>query len=285
MASDTITATITKVLFRKADGGGWSILRTDQGVAKGTVPWDVKPGDRLELDGQWGVSGYSGDREFTFKAARVSIPQDCRALLTYACSITKGLGPAREGQIWEKYGAKWREHRDLNLPGLAASVDFHWQDTLARLEEQATQSQAIAFLLGKGCSLNMAHAAWNLWLVATVPLVTADPYQLAELPHYGFCHIDGDIRRAFGITDNDPRRAEAAVLYILGSRNTDGSTLASIASVAAGLVEVLGEFVEAAPVLAALQARKAIRLLGDSVAIEKEYQWEQTIASRFGVGQ
>ena len=56
-------------------------------------------------------------------------------------------------------------------------------------------------------------------------VVMSDPYRLADLPNYGFAHVDGAIRLHYGIGDNDPRRIKAAVIYTLKQITSGGSTL------------------------------------------------------------
>ncbi|GAG15917.1 unnamed protein product, partial [marine sediment metagenome] len=155
------TGTVWK--YRKPDSG-WSILKTDKGICKGVVEFEPNAGDMLQLEGTWATSNYDGALEFSFKNAILTIPEDPRALLQYAANITKGIGPAIEDVIWIEYGESWREHDDLTgIPGVGESTRWYWQDTLKRLEEQQVQTQTISFLLGKGCTINLATLAWTRW--------------------------------------------------------------------------------------------------------------------------
>ncbi len=218
----TINATINKILYQKDNG--WGIYRTDKGVAKGVIPWTTKVGQIVNLTGDFQTSNFNGQQEFVFKQAFPSLPKDSRSLLAYAVSLCKGLGKAKERAIWEQYGEKWQEAETLNIPGVTAQTQWHWQDTLKRLASETLQTETYSWLLSKGCSMAMANAAWREWGEKAYGIVEADCFKLAELPRYGFQDVDRRVRGNFDIGDDDPRRIDAAILYVLRNRITDGST-------------------------------------------------------------
>jgi hypothetical protein len=234
---ESITATFERAMYRKADNG-WGIYRCDVGTCKGVIPWQPEAGQVMTLSGKWQRSDFSGANEFVFSSAYLSLPIDPRALLTYAASITPGIGPAKEREIWEKYGAQWRDADPLDVRGMTDQSRFAWSDTLRRIDEERLQSDCFAYLLGKGCSMNMASAAWEKWKENAVGRVQANCYDLASLPHYGFLSVDAAIRKNFGIEDRDPRRIDAAILYVLGD-SPDGSTLMTRDALLAGLAKIV----------------------------------------------
>jgi hypothetical protein len=85
--------------------------------------------------------------------------------------------------------------------------------------------KAVAWLIGKGATMNMASAAWEKWEDETIGVVSSDCYRLAELKGYGFQDVDKVIRVSFGIADDDDRRVSACVLYSLRRLTDDGSTI------------------------------------------------------------
>lgn len=281
MPVETIRAVVDKIVFRKADDG-WCIMRTDRGSVKGCVPWEAKPGDALKLEGSWKKSAYNGADEFIFKTAMIDVPESRRALLTYAVSITDGMGDVMEEKIWARYGAEWPDARDLDIKGLTAKARDCWGDTLDRIRDQREQAQAVAFLVEHGCTLNMAAAAWGKWEVATVSVVNADPFQLASLPRYGFVAVDSGIRQTFQISDEDPRRAAAAVRYMLDENARNGNTLAGLAWLEQRLATVcpvasatLGR------VLDGLVQAGAVTISGQFVARAEDFQHETAIWRRY----
>jgi hypothetical protein len=231
---------VDRVLCKKPEKN-WFLLKTSIGICKGVVSWDPQMGDLLRLEGAWQISSFNGANEFVFKCALPDIPEDSRALLNYAITITKGMGLAAEALIWEKYGDKWQEIQEPEVPRITEETLFNWQDTLRRLDQHRAKSATLAALMAKGCTLNMSAAAFEKWEEQAYAIVAKDPYQLAELPHYGFSAVDGDIRRAFGIEDNDIRRLDAAVLYVLGKVGDQGNTLADIVEVREEILKICAD--------------------------------------------
>jgi len=247
--TETITATIQRArtasvwLYRKPDTG-WGIFKTNKGVFKGTVPFEPKESDVLQFDGSWQKSKFNGSMEFIFRTALLSIPEEPRALLHLAVTWTKGLGEAKEATIWEVYGTEWIKATYLEkIGGLSLDTRWNWNDTLKRLESEQAQAQAVSFLMSKGASLNMASVAWERWKEDTVSRVSANCYILSDLPHYGFAHVDA-IRVGFGISDEDQRRIDAAVLYVHGQVTGRGDTVSSWQELVEGLLNLIPYTVE-----------------------------------------
>lgn len=279
--TETIRVVVDKIVFRKGDDG-WCIMRTDRGSVKGTVAWEPKPGDALKLEGTWKKSTFNGADEFVFKTAMIDVPESKRALLTYAVSITDGMGDATAEKIWEKYGENWTSATDLDIKGLTAKARDCWRETLVRVADQREQAAAVAFLLEHGATLNMAAAAWGRWEKSTISVVQADPFQLADLPRYGFKVVDGGIRQAFGIGDDDERRAAAAVRYLLSENAGQGNTIAARSWLAVKLTELCPlaqERVDA--LLKAMEDRAVIVLSGPWIARLSDWQNENTVWARF----
>jgi len=189
----------------------WFILATTRGTCVGSMSWRPKEGDALILEGEWGAR--LGMKQFKFKSAMIDIPTSPRDQLHYVVTRTVGLGPAMESIIWDFAKDKWKDIKPDTLPKLKGKVYEEFRNQIAALEQDSDKVAAIAFLMGKSCTQNMACAAWEKWEKETLGVVTANPYQLAELANYGFSHVDGDVRRAFGIGDQDERRIKAAVVY------------------------------------------------------------------------
>lgn len=192
----------------------WYILKTEDGICKGNLAWRPSENERLTLTGSWG--SYKGQREFQFKEGMPDIPVNERDMLLYVCERTKGIGQAIAELIWKAKGEEWREVTEKDVKNLARGTllaDF--QEIIAQVENEAEKSQGIAWLMGYGATIKMASAAWERWKKSMIAMVQSNPYRLAELPHYGFYHVELGVRQAFGITDDDPRRIKAGILYSL----------------------------------------------------------------------
>jgi hypothetical protein len=135
------------------------------------------------------------------------------------------MGPAAESQIWDKLGANWQTLKPGDVPRVSGKVFEEFRLQLESLVSKSAEAQVVAALMGKGATMNLACKAWAAWESETLGVVHANPYRLAELEGYSFRDIDGEIRRAYGIGDNDKRRIRAAVLYALRRLTSNGDTL------------------------------------------------------------
>jgi hypothetical protein len=194
-------------------------------IAKGDVLFRPAIGEYLKLHGNWAV--WNGLKEFKFTSAEVNMPVDERDMLRYACELTSGFGPATEEAIWEKKGDAWRDISAGEIKGLTEQKISALRETIETLRLKETQHRSIAWLMSKGATTGMAVAAWAAWEVDLVGIVTGNCYRLAELPNYGFAMVDKEIRKNFGIADDDPRRVEAAVTYCMGILTDSGNTAVS----------------------------------------------------------
>jgi len=204
-----------------SDEDTWYILSTDQGICKGKVYFRPKEYQELSLDGDWTL--YKGEKQFSFQSSQSDIPKDLKTYLFYACEITPGLGEKTAQKIWDELGESWTERlseclKDKKLVAL--------QEVIQLLENDKNKTAVITFLKNIGSTTNMALSAWEKWEDKTIGIVQNNCYKLAELPHYGFTHIDQKIRKFFDISDSDERRIEAAILYSI-KIIANGSTLVS----------------------------------------------------------
>ena len=288
---EVVTATIEPAkgdrawAYRK-DDSQWYILKTNKGTFKGVLGFEPNVGDVLQFEGSWKQSEFSGQLEFSFGSAVLSVPEDPRAMLHLAVSWTKGIGEAREAEIWMLYGPDWRDETSLaGVAGLTETTRWNWGDTLKRLDTQQAQAQAVAFLMSKGCTLNMSNAAWKQWETKTVSIVTANPYKLTDLPRYGFSVVDGGIRQNFGISDTDLRRIDAAILYVFGQVTDAGDTVADYEEVRRGTVDFIadasGAFEDrvtahcARGTLRVIPAETGMMLCKETEYLDEELTWER----------
>lgn len=215
---------VNTVLFPKeAQESDWYIIGTNEGIVKGAMGWRPADGERLKLTGRWVT--YKGEKQFKFSIATPDVPVHPRDQLRYVCERTRGVGPATEQAIWDAMGDNWRNVQSGDVPALDKGNKLaNFQEMVMTINREADKSQAIAWLVGHGSTVNMAIAAWEQWNVSTIGVVQQDCYRLADLPHYGFIHIDREIRKYFDITDDDPRRIRAVVLYAIKQLTESGST-------------------------------------------------------------
>lgn len=227
---DTLEVEVERVLYPSevAEGARWFILSAYDPnrcniVCKGEMAWRPRVGERLKLTGKW--TEYQGKRQFAFGEAMLNIPTDSRGLLQYVCSMARGVGPALEQAIWDKCGKDWPKAKEGEVPRLNPRAHASLMEAIETAEQERDKSRIISELIKAGATINMASGAFELWGRSTMGIVKANPYRLAELPHYGFADVDGAIRRHYGIEDADPRRIRSAIIYVLRQLTGSGSTV------------------------------------------------------------
>lgn len=219
-----LSVKVEAVRWPKAtDTGNWYILKTTAGIAKGNMAWRPRDGEPLVLIGEWTV--YQGSKEFSFRSARLDIPSHPRDQLHYVIERTGGAGRIMEDAIWAAAGESWKTIQPGVVRGLGGALYERFRLQVEALDMAGAQAQVVAALVGKGATDRMAQEAWIKWKEETLGVVNADPFRLAELPGYGFSHVDRGIRQNYGIADADPRRVRAAVVHTLRRLTDRGDTV------------------------------------------------------------
>ncbi len=237
-----LKVTVNRVAFPRVteDPDGWKILITDRGCCKGKVAWRPEVDEQLILEGEWTV--YHGEKEFSFKSARLDLPTDPRDQLRYVCARTKGLGSAAEEAIWLKKGLNWAELEPTDVPRISDKIFQAFLLQLEGLINKGEESRVVAALMGKGATMNMAVSAWTKWEKDTLGVVHSDCYRLAELDSYGFQDVDKKIRREYDIEDADPRRIRSGIVYALRRLTDRGDTVVDWHMLFKTAIGVLGGF-------------------------------------------
>ena len=222
-----IKATLLKILYPKTDtetiaeAPTWYVMSTTIGRTVGATRITPKEGHTYTFEGDYSI--YQGQQNFKFTAIEEDIPVAPKAILQYACSITKGLGPAFAEAILKKYGPDYTK-RLAQAP--ANKREQALSETLQDLEATSSKTKAIAALISIGLTQLIAEQAVTRFGSETLALVRDDPYILATLRGQSFKTIDARIREPFRISLTDPRRIAAYLDYtLLQHAETDGSTL------------------------------------------------------------
>lgn len=237
-----LKVSVERVLFpaETEKNADWFILKTSQGICKGSMSWRPRQKERLKLVGKYGE--YQGNREFKFVTAALDIPTDLRGMLHYVCEMASGVGTTMEQQIWDKYGEDWANIKENDIPRLSGKIFDNFTTAIEFAEQDRFKGEVIASLLKAGCTMNMASAAYEKWQKSTMGVVSSNPYRLAELPNYGFNDVDDKIRHHFGIKDDDPKRIRAAIIYVLRQITNGGSTLVKWESLNTACISKLSGF-------------------------------------------
>lgn len=196
-------------------------------VCVGAIRWRPSENELLVLTGEF--EAWKGQRNFKFTEARPNVPANPRAQLTYVVERTRGMGPATEAAIWDKFGDGWQKMtiRDAEAVKIRADVFEHFRQQIDALANDKAKSDTITYLISRQCSNAMACAAWEAWEADAVGIVNSDCYRLADLPSFGFGDVDVKVRVSYEIGDDDPRRIKAAVIYTMRQLTGSGSTVIS----------------------------------------------------------
>lgn len=207
-------------------GAVFYIAETDSGIIKGKSHLELEINQNFQIEGEWQISKYNGQREFLFRSIIPSLPVTPRARFEYACSITKGIGNCLQEKIWEAVGEGWDDSDLSGIPGIGRETKAAWQTTLIQIKNQKEQADIFAWMMQVGLTANMAAAAWNEWNKDCGGIIQQNPYRLTELPNYGFKAIDDMVinGKEWNIGMLDPRRVKAAILYLLDENAGAGNT-------------------------------------------------------------
>jgi hypothetical protein len=240
----TLTTTITRVLYPPAtdESAVFFILKTQDGIAKGKMTWRPSVNERITFSGIT-IKGfdYNGDKTFYFNASMPSVPDAPRETLAYIVTRAKGIGPELEKRIWAQCGEEFDQPERLeSVQGMTGVRIAAFMEAVESVKRESEKSKTIAWLMSKGATVNMAVTAFDKFANGTIGIVNADPYRLAELDGYSFTAVDGRIRAAFEIGDDDPRRVAAAVVYKLRQLTGSGATVIKYDALNYAVKELIG---------------------------------------------
>ena len=224
-----IKATILAVLYPKTQSDiipaakNFFVLLTTLGKASGATRVIPQKHHTYTFTGEYAI--YQGQQTFRFSAIEEDIPLDPKALLEYACLITKGLGPAFAEATWKQFGKDFR----AKLEALETKTSRQKQllESLRELDQAETQTKIIATLIKAGFTQHLSELAYQHLGEATLSIIKSNPYALAELPGQSFATIDARLREPpFSINQENPHRLAAFLTYTLSTlAEAEGHTL------------------------------------------------------------
>lgn len=232
-----IKATVIKVLFPKtlpeAGVPQWYVLHTSAGKVVGASRIVPMQGHAYDFDGDYSV--YQGLQNFKFRTFSEDIPDDPRALLDYACSVTKGLGPAYANRVWADFGEHWidriRSRGEYDKKGLAL------RETALRLQADQGRAKTVSQLIALGATPLIAETAYEAWKDETLSLVRQNIYILSRLAGQSFKTVDDRFRERLSIPLNATLRVKSAIEYAINHEaETNGDTVQPWTAISTNLV-------------------------------------------------
>lgn len=237
--------------------------RDEEGLVTivGVMP-ELQPGETLRLSGQWTTHPDFG-RQFRAEIVTQIAPTTVEGIRRYLGSgLIKGVGQRTAEKIVDFFGERTLEILDnspdrLNdVPGIKRNAI---DGIIKAWSEQRAIKDVMLFLQSHGISTGLAFKIYKQYGDKSIPVVRADPYQLArDVIGIGFKTAD-KIARDLGMPPDSPERMAAGVVYALNQHVNNGHTYApddDLIALAAEMLDAAPELIESA--ITRLQARSEI---------------------------
>ena len=210
-----------KVFFDGKDGFCIFTAIQDGGVREFTVKghsYEVSEGTHLDVEGSWEKEGRRG-KTFNAVAWFEVRPETLEGIEKYLASgKVRGIGKVFAHAIVERFGHSTFEIIE-NFPERLTEIPRFGRERAARvstfMRQQSMERDVTVFLASFGISPAYVKRIIKAFGGAAVTAVRDNPYCLIE-------HVDGisfriadRIAKALGYADDDPRRLQAGVLYVM----------------------------------------------------------------------
>ena len=255
------------------------------------VLYNVREGQTVRLWGRWEEHPEYG-RQFAATAFLVVEPTTLEGMERYLASgIIKGVGEVTARRIVRAFGHETFDILD-NSPEKLLEVPKFPKKALKEIKRAWREQQAIrdimVFLHAQGISQAYAERIFSTYGFESVEVVKDNPYRLAmDVQGIGFRIADA-IATRIGIAHDDPRRADAGVLYLMEELLSEGHTglpremleprAAALLEVSPPLAREAIARLEGDGLLKTLPPSKHLPEAGDFLARPRMYKAEKSIA-------
>ena len=185
----------------------------------------VNPGESLLLQGEW-VDNPKYGRQFQIEKYETVLPANVVGLRKYLGSgLIKGIGPKMAALIVRKFGMDTMDIIE-NEPDKLARVPGIGRKRVEIIKEawEAQREIKNVMIFLQSHDVSTAHAAkiYKTYGNDAIPIVTENPYQLAD-DIYGIGFVTADtIAQKLGMDKDAPQRVEAGIKYVLSQKADDG---------------------------------------------------------------
>ena len=185
----------------------------------------INPGESLLLRGEW-VDNPKYGRQFQIEKYETILPANVVGLRKYLGSgLIKGIGPKMAALIVRKFGMDTMDIIE-NEPDKLARVPGIGRKRVEIIKEawEAQREIKNVMLFLQSHDVSTAHAAkiYKTYGNDAIPIVTENPYQLAD-DIYGIGFVTADtIAQKLGMDKDAPQRVQAGIKYVLSQKADDG---------------------------------------------------------------
>ena len=240
-ASDVLEGTVVRVTFESEESGfrvlkvkptsptpRLGALRADDGsiTVVGRFPPVVR-GETVRAVGRIETDPRHGP-QLRAEILTTELPTTPAGIVRYlAGGVAKGIGRKTAEKIVEHFGAATirvldqAPERLREVSGIGARAEL----LAAAWKEQRAVRELMVFLASLEVSPSLAQRIHRRYKEQALTVVRTTPYRLAlDVWGVGFKSADAIARRV-GIAPDDPQRAQAGVLHVLGQLAEDGHTV------------------------------------------------------------
>ena len=245
---DSLEGVIERITFHNEDNG-YTVARLLPPNARDVITIlgnfsNPVVGESLLCYGTWANHPQWG-KQMTVARYEVVRPATAFAIEKYLGSgMVKGVGPVTAKRIVAKFGDEALDVIE-NHPRKLLGVGGIGEKTLAKIttawKDQREVKNIMLFLQSHGVSPAYAVKIYKHYGGKAIEIVERNPYQLAaDIWGIGFKSAD-KIARALGIAEDDPRRIEAGVVYVLNEAvESGGNAFLTEAELTDKAAEILG---------------------------------------------
>jgi len=245
---DSLEGVIERITFHN-DENGYTVARLLPPNARDVITIlgnfsNPVVGESLICYGTW-ISHAQWGRQMQVARYEVVRPATAFAIEKYLGSgMVKGVGPVTAKRIVEKYGEEALDIIEQH-PRKLLNVQGIGEKTLLKITkawaDQREVKNIMLFLQSHGVSPAYAVKIYKAYGSQAIEIVERNPYQLAaDIWGIGFKSAD-KIAREIGIAEDDPRRIEAGVVYVLNEAvESGGNAFLTEPELTAKATEILG---------------------------------------------
>ena len=185
----------------------------------------VNPGESLLLQGEW-VDNPKYGRQFQIDKYETVLPANVVGLRKYLGSgLIKGIGPKMAALIVRKFGMDTMdiiEHAPEKLTRVPGIGRKRVEIIKEAWEAQREIKNVMLFLQSHDVSTAHAAKIYKTYENDAIPIVTENPYRLAD-DIYGIGFVTADtIAQKLGIDKDAPQRVQAGIKYVLSQKADEG---------------------------------------------------------------
>jgi exodeoxyribonuclease V alpha subunit len=216
--------------------------RRDPVTIVGLLP-KPRPGETLLLHGQWEFDKKFGE-QFRFETAEARVPSTVQGIEKYLSSdLIKGIGPEMAKRITAVFGEKTldiiekKPEKLRNVPGIGP---VRAEKISEAFVEQKSIRDVMLFLQTHGVSTTYAYKIFKRYGNKSAHVVRENPYVLAtDIRGIGFRSADR-IAGSIGIDMRSPLRANAGILHVLDTAQSEGHVYYPLTTLLQKARELLG---------------------------------------------